>query len=71
MSICSVFAGEIYPFITIRKYNQKYDLYEYEPDDLKIVECYHAYSFEEYKNKAIRMGMITRYIFEYVIIPEK
>ncbi len=47
------FCGEIFPFIEISKFNQKYDLYEYGSDELEIVECYFAYSFEEYERKKI------------------
>ncbi len=45
------FCGKIYPFIKLQKYNKKYDWGEYEPKDLKIVEQFYAFSFEEYKNK--------------------
>jgi hypothetical protein len=45
------FCGRIYPFIEVKKFNQRYDLYEYSGNDLKIIECYFAYSFEEYEHK--------------------
>ena len=59
------FCGNIYPFITIKKFNQKYDLYDYEPDDLKMVEVYQAFSFEEYKKKESEWKEYTD-IFDYV-----
>ncbi len=45
------FCGEIYPFITIKKFNRKYDSCEFDSDELKVVETFHAYSYKEYKNK--------------------
>lgn len=44
------FCGIIYPFIELEKYNQKYDD-EYDSDNFKVVERYHAYSFEEHERK--------------------
>ncbi len=45
------FCGKIYPFITLERYNQKYDWCEYEPENLKVVERFYAYSFDEYQQK--------------------
>jgi len=53
------FCGEIYPFIKVNKFNQKYDLYEYSWDDLEVVEHYFAYSFEEYENRKLEWEEYT------------
>jgi len=58
------FCGKIYPFIEIKKYNNKYDLYEYGWDDLKVVERYFAYNFREYKDKKAEWGKYAD-AFEY------
>ena len=44
------FCGKIYPFIELKKFDQKYDD-EIDWDDYKIAELYYAYSFDEYKRK--------------------
>jgi hypothetical protein len=58
------FCGKIYPFIEIKKFDRKYDLYEYGSDKLQIVECYFAYSFEEYVHKKSEWKEYTD-AFEY------
>lgn len=58
------FCGKIYPFIEVRKFNRKYDLYEYSWDDLKLLERYFAYSFEEYERKKSEWEEYTD-AFEY------
>lgn len=45
------FCGAIYPFIEIRKYNHRTGCYDYDSENLEVVERFFAYSFEEYKRR--------------------
>lgn len=58
------FCGKIYPFVEVKKFDRRYDLYEYSWDDLKLLERYFAYSFEEYERKKSEWGKFTD-VFEY------
>ncbi len=49
------FCGQIYPFMELKKSNQKY-AWEYDEEDYKIIELFYCYSFEQYENKMSEWG---------------